>query len=164
MKFSLLRCFIMITTVAIYLTCAKLSRDLLWWNNPDTTQNWSEWLVASVMPALLVLAITMVVGLVSCLLAFSAWVEKGIKRILNLPGDSGATPLTGPGVAGWPDGWPEFHNGCRDACDMLVGPCLCGASHYRGEFELVCGKVYRHMPGETLYAGRDISCPTHRQI
>ena len=30
---------------------------------------------------------------------------------------------------GYPDTWPEFHNANSDACDMLIGPCACGAWH-----------------------------------
>ncbi len=30
---------------------------------------------------------------------------------------------------GYPKTWPKFYNACSDACDMLVGPCACGAWH-----------------------------------
>lgn len=34
----------------------------------------------------------------------------------------------------WPDGLAKNYNGSNQPCDMLVGPCSCGASHYVGEF------------------------------
>ena len=38
------------------------------------------------------------------------------------------TPING--LVSWPDDWTDqHHNGCNDACDMLVGPCVCGAWH-----------------------------------
>lgn len=45
-------------------------------------------------------------------------------------------------LVAWPDNWPSFYN-CNVPCDMLVGPCLCGAWHGEGEFELVDGVVCR---------------------
>ena len=35
----------------------------------------------------------------------------------------------------WPIHWPKYYNG-RDPCDMLIGPCSCGATHSAGEFSL----------------------------
>lgn len=29
----------------------------------------------------------------------------------------------------WIDGWPRRYNACTEPCDMLVGPCCCGAWH-----------------------------------
>lgn len=29
----------------------------------------------------------------------------------------------------YPEGWPELHNACNEPCDMLRGPCACGAWH-----------------------------------
>lgn len=47
----------------------------------------------------------------------------------------------------WPAGWPQHRQVCYgswgDACDMLVGPCACGAWHTPGEFRLVGGVLYR---------------------
>jgi hypothetical protein len=35
-----------------------------------------------------------------------------------------------PGTCvGWPDDWPKYYNANSDACDMLLGPCACGAWH-----------------------------------
>ena len=38
----------------------------------------------------------------------------------------------------WPNDWPRYKQVCfanwTDACDMLVGPCSCGAWHREGEF------------------------------
>ena len=31
----------------------------------------------------------------------------------------------------------EQHNSCTDRCDMLVGPCACGATHSAEEWVLV---------------------------
>lgn len=34
------------------------------------------------------------------------------------------------GLLGWPDEWTERHyNACTEPCDMLIGPCACGAWH-----------------------------------
>lgn len=48
----------------------------------------------------------------------------------------------------WPDDWPQYKQVCygswNDRCDMLVGPCACGAWHKDGEFELIGGVVYRY--------------------
>ena len=34
----------------------------------------------------------------------------------------------------WPDYWIPYHNGRNEACDMQVGPCVCGATHLEREF------------------------------
>jgi len=45
----------------------------------------------------------------------------------------------------WPAEWPLYKQHCFssfvDACDMLVGPCACGAWHRPGEFEFLGGRV-----------------------
>jgi len=28
----------------------------------------------------------------------------------------------------------QFHNACTDPCDMLQGPCACGATHHQEEW------------------------------
>lgn len=34
------------------------------------------------------------------------------------------------GMLGFPEDWPERrYNACNEPCDMLVGPCCCGATH-----------------------------------
>lgn len=40
-------------------------------------------------------------------------------------------------LVAWPDDWPEYRNACSDPCDMLSGPCACGAWHklYEWDFE-----------------------------
>jgi hypothetical protein len=47
----------------------------------------------------------------------------------------------------WPKDWPPYRQACYgspdDNCDMLIGPCACGAWHKVGEFELREGVVYR---------------------
>jgi len=43
----------------------------------------------------------------------------------------------------WPENWPRHFNG-GELCDMLIGPCSCGASHERREFELINGILYRY--------------------
>lgn len=30
----------------------------------------------------------------------------------------------------------KFHNACVDPCDMLVGPCACGAWHHWEEWDI----------------------------
>lgn len=27
------------------------------------------------------------------------------------------------------EGWPPVYNGSNERCDMLLGPCCCGATH-----------------------------------
>lgn len=51
-------------------------------------------------------------------------------------------------LKGWPEHYPKYKQGCfaswDDACDMLVGPCACGAWHQQGEFKLRAGELYRN--------------------
>lgn len=37
-------------------------------------------------------------------------------------------------MVGWPDVLDRNYNGSRTPCDMLEGPCCCGAWHQPGEF------------------------------
>jgi hypothetical protein len=41
------------------------------------------------------------------------------------------------GLLGWPDSWnvpaAYRYNACNQPCDMLVGPCVCGAWHTTDE-------------------------------
>jgi len=40
-------------------------------------------------------------------------------------------------ITPWPPGWPLYRqDGVNEFCDMLIGPCVCGATHTRGEFRL----------------------------
>lgn len=40
-------------------------------------------------------------------------------------------------ITPWPPGWPLYRqDGVNGFCDMLIGPCVCGATHTRGEFAL----------------------------
>lgn len=63
-------------------------------------------------------------------------------------------------VVGWPSDWPVYKQSCfgsfDDRCDMLVGPCACGASHQSGEFELKSDGLYRY---GKLIDQRDIAPP-----
>lgn len=43
----------------------------------------------------------------------------------------------------WPEDWPDYHNG-SELCDMLIGPCSCGASHQPGEFRFDGTFLYRY--------------------
>ncbi len=47
--------------------------------------------------------------------------------------DSNVPPLVlryENGLIPWPDGWTDRHyNACNEPCDMLIGPCCCGAWH-----------------------------------
>ncbi len=43
----------------------------------------------------------------------------------------------------WPEDWPRYKQ-CNVSCDMLEGPCLCGAWHGSGEFQLIAGKLHRY--------------------
>lgn len=48
----------------------------------------------------------------------------------------------------WPSDWPQYKQACflswDKACDMLIGPCSCGASHQDGEFEYKNNILYRY--------------------
>jgi len=33
----------------------------------------------------------------------------------------------------YPSHWPKRHNACTEPCDMLEGPCACGAWHNKDE-------------------------------
>ena len=37
-------------------------------------------------------------------------------------------------MVGWPEWLPKYYNGSNEPCDMLEGPCACGAWHQPGEF------------------------------
>lgn len=35
------------------------------------------------------------------------------------------------GLLDWPDEWTErVYNACNEPCDVLIGPCACGAWHH----------------------------------
>lgn len=54
------------------------------------------------------------------------------------------------GIVEWPKDWPRYKQACfanwQDACDLLVGPCNCGAWHQVNEFryDASSGKLYRN--------------------
>ena len=33
------------------------------------------------------------------------------------------------GTLGWPTEWMDYNYNCNECCDMLIGPCSCGAWH-----------------------------------
>lgn len=40
-------------------------------------------------------------------------------------------PRDGNGLVAMPEKFiGEFSNACTDPCDMIIGPCACGASHH----------------------------------
>jgi hypothetical protein len=48
------------------------------------------------------------------------------------------------GMVPWPDDWLDFnYNASNEACDMLVGPCSCGAWHTL-EQDWVIAKLLEH--------------------
>lgn len=51
-------------------------------------------------------------------------------------------------IVSWPRDWPRYKQDCfasyKDSCDMLRGPCRCGAWHQLGEFQMKKGRLYRH--------------------
>lgn len=36
----------------------------------------------------------------------------------------------------YPEHWGPYYNGCNDACDMIQGPCACGATHSLTEWNV----------------------------
>ena len=69
------------------------------------------------------------------------------------------------GMVPWPDGWDgENHNGTHEPCDMLVGPCSCGAWHHEKEYWVrraleVHNAIILERPGMPIY------CPKcHSQL
>lgn len=53
----------------------------------------------------------------------------------------------------WPEDWPPYHQYGRNiACDMLVGPCACGAWHGAGEFTFD-GHTVTRLDNKTLLRG-----------
>jgi hypothetical protein len=57
-------------------------------------------------------------------------------------------PVMEDGVRRWPEDWPKYARNhpaqtAGEPCDMLVGPCSCGAWHVAGEFELINGFLLR---------------------
>lgn len=51
-------------------------------------------------------------------------------------------------LVGWPKHWPRYRQACYssedDYCDVLEGPCKCGAWHKKDEFELKDDGLYRY--------------------
>jgi hypothetical protein len=43
-------------------------------------------------------------------------------------------------LMGWPEHWPKYHNACNEPCDMISGPCACGAWHKLDEWVLYIAK------------------------
>ena len=56
----------------------------------------------------------------------------------------------------WPDNWPEYRNGSQ-LCDMIVGPCACGAWHQEQEFRVIDGEVWRVL-GDFKELVGDVGC------
>lgn len=71
------------------------------------------------------------------------------KRVEELDRDRELTRKNDGNFVSWPHGWPKYRQpflgGEDDYCDMLVGPCVCGAWHERGEFILVDGVIHRNL-------------------
>lgn len=72
-------------------------------------------------------------------------------------------------LLGWPSHWPKQNNACTDTCDMLCGPCACGAWHQLEEFpelieqygvdvtiqlEFQLGKLYSVPYADTVVHGK----------
>lgn len=53
----------------------------------------------------------------------------------------------------WPDGLPLAYNGSNEPCDMLVGPCSCGAWHNTAlpEFSYTVKQLEWEPPEFTVY-------------
>jgi hypothetical protein len=47
------------------------------------------------------------------------------------------------GMVPWPDDWEDRHYNAKEPCDMLIGPCSCGAWHREDE-EWVKQKLQEH--------------------
>ena len=45
----------------------------------------------------------------------------------------------------WPQGWPRYRQpSSTEDCDVVVGPCACGARHSEGEFRCEQGTLFRY--------------------
>lgn len=60
-----------------------------------------------------------------------------------VPGRIGRAASEDNGLTVWPADWPRFHNASNEPCDMLLGPCCCGAWHSAGEFEVRDDRLFR---------------------
>lgn len=47
------------------------------------------------------------------------------------------------GFLPWPEDWTDYHYNSNEPCDMLIGPCACGAWHGESE-EWVQQKLVEH--------------------
>lgn len=71
--------------------------------------------------------------------------------------DSIAVPIKDQsGLQSWPESWPWYKQTCfrnwDSRCDMLVGPCRCGAWHQPGEFRWESPTLYRYdKPVQSLF-------------
>ncbi len=46
------------------------------------------------------------------------------------------------GLVGMPKDWiGQVHNACTDPCDMICGPCVCGAWHHFDEWTITRKKL-----------------------
>lgn len=59
------------------------------------------------------------------------------------PGDYAKAALDLKKLVPWPEDWPKYQQSASGFCDMLIGPCICGAWHESGEFQLKDHKLYR---------------------
>jgi hypothetical protein len=75
-----------------------------------------------------------------------------LTRILYKLG--GKAPDPHPECMPWPTDWPAFYHS-NEACDMLVGPCACGAWHLKGEFFL------QYASDGTIWVERDPTTAKH---
>jgi hypothetical protein len=70
-------------------------------------------------------------ALIEMFVALRAWTPKRRLERVN-------------GLVPWPEDWPDRHfNASREPCDMLIGPCSCGAWHTETE-EWVQETLRRH--------------------
>lgn len=60
-----------------------------------------------------------------------------LKRLVAMSEDAAVQQRRA--IVAVPKHWPARHNACTDPCDMLQGPCACGAYHSLDEDWVLTG-------------------------
>ena len=69
------------------------------------------------------------------------WAVFGGSRVRLLPRKEAAADI----FKVWPQDWPRYRQpSSTEDCDVVVGPCACGAWHSEGEFRCEQGTLFRY--------------------